>query len=87
MKISFYSSNEEVLKEIGDRIKEARIGKDITQKEMAERTELSQRTIKARYFAAGGTGAAYGVCGSGQEAGESVRKKGRAYRFELEVGG
>ena len=45
MKISFYSSNEEVLKEIGDRIKEARIGKDITQKEMAERTELSQRTI------------------------------------------
>ena len=45
MKISFYSSNEEVLKEIGDRIKEARIGKDITQKEMAERTELSKRTI------------------------------------------
>ena len=32
MKISFYSSNEEVLKEIGDRIKEARIEKDITQK-------------------------------------------------------
>ena len=45
MKISFYSSNEEVLKEIGDRIKEARIEKDITQKEMAGRTELSQRTI------------------------------------------
>ena len=45
MKISFYSSNNEVLTEIGKRIKSQRIAMNITQKEMAERTNLTQKTI------------------------------------------
>lgn len=45
MKINFYSSTNEVLSEIGSRIKAARIALPATQKEMAERTGLSQRTI------------------------------------------
>ena len=45
MKITFYSSTNEVLSEIGNRIKAARIAMPATQKEMAEYTNLSQRTI------------------------------------------
>ena len=45
LKITFYSSTNEVLKELGSRIKAARIATQTTQKEMAERTNLSQRTI------------------------------------------
>ena len=45
LKITFYSSTNEVLKELGSRIKAARIAMQTTQKEMAERTNLSQRTI------------------------------------------
>ncbi len=45
MKITFYSSTDEVLTEIGSRIKAARIAMPATQKEMAELTNLSQRTI------------------------------------------
>ena len=45
MKISFYSSNDEVLTEIGKRIKSQRIAMNMTQTEMAERTNLTQKTI------------------------------------------
>ena len=45
MKISFYSSNDEVLSEIGKRIKSQRISMNMTQTEMAERTNLTQKTI------------------------------------------
>ena len=45
MKITFYSSNDEVLTEIGSRIKACRIALPATQKEMAQLTNLSQRTI------------------------------------------
>ena len=45
MKITFYSSTNEVLTEIGSRIKAARIALPATQKEMAEMANLSQRTI------------------------------------------
>ena len=45
MKITYFSSTEEVLLEIGGRIKAARIEQSITQKELAEMTNLSQRTI------------------------------------------
>lgn len=45
MKISFYSSNDEVLKEIGKRIRTQRIAMNMTQKEMADRTNLTQKTI------------------------------------------
>ena len=45
MKITFYSSTYEVLSEIGRRIKAARIAMPATQKEMAEMTNLSLRTI------------------------------------------
>ena len=45
MKITFYSSTNEVLSEIGSRIKAARIAMPATQKELAELTNLSQRTI------------------------------------------
>ncbi len=45
MKILFYSSTNEVLMEMGNRIKAARIDMEITQKEMAERTNLSLGTI------------------------------------------
>ena len=41
----YYSSTNEVLSELGSRIKAARIAMDITQKEMARLTNLSQRTI------------------------------------------
>ena len=45
MKINFYSSTNEILAEIGRRIKATRIALPATQKEMSERTNLSQRTI------------------------------------------
>ena len=45
MKIMYYSSTNEVLSELGGRIKAARIAMDVTQKEMARLTNLSQRTI------------------------------------------
>ncbi len=45
MKIVFFSSTNEVLSEIGSRMKAARIAMSITQKEMAEMTNLSLRTI------------------------------------------
>lgn len=45
MKISFYSSTSEVLSELGSRMKSARIAIPATQKELAEMTNLSQRTI------------------------------------------
>lgn len=45
MKINAYSSKSEVLTEIGSRIKASRISMSVSQKEMAERTNLSQRTI------------------------------------------
>lgn len=45
MRINAYSSKDEVLTEIGERIKASRISMSISQKEMAERTNLSQRTI------------------------------------------
>lgn len=45
MKISFYSSNDEVLTEIGKRIKSQRLAMNMTQAEMAERTNLTQKTI------------------------------------------
>lgn len=45
MKISFYSSNNEVLTEIGKRIKSQRIAMNMTQTEMADRTNLTQKTI------------------------------------------
>ena len=45
MKINYFYSTEEILTELGRRIKEARIAMTITQKEMSERTNLSQRTI------------------------------------------
>jgi len=47
MKITFYSSTNEVLAELGGRIKAARIAMGITQKEMADQTNLSQRTISS----------------------------------------
>ena len=45
MKITFYASTNEVLSELGRRIKSARIALPATQKEMAEMTNLSQKTI------------------------------------------
>ena len=45
MKITFYASTNEVLSELGRRIKAARIALPATQKEMAEMTNLSQKTI------------------------------------------
>ncbi len=45
MKINFYSSTQEILNELGSRIKAARIALPATQKEMAELTNLSKRTI------------------------------------------
>ncbi len=45
MKLSFYSSTGEVLTELGDRIKALRIAMSITQRELAEKTNLSVRTI------------------------------------------
>ena len=45
MKIDYYSGTAEIMKELGSRIKSARIDMDITQALMAERTGLSLRTI------------------------------------------
>ena len=45
MKINYYSGTDEIMKELGSRIKAARIDMNITQSMMAERTNLSQRTI------------------------------------------
>lgn len=45
MKITFYASTNEVLSELGRRIKAARIALPATQKEMAKMTNLSQKTI------------------------------------------
>ena len=45
MKIDYFSSTQEVLKEIGRRIKKTRSAMSVTQEEMAERTALSKRTI------------------------------------------
>ena len=45
LKITYYSSTKEVLRELGSRIKAERIATQTTQKEMAERTNLSQKTI------------------------------------------
>ena len=45
MKINYYSGSDEVMKEIGSRIRTARIDMNITQEMMAERTKLSKRTI------------------------------------------
>ena len=45
MKIMYYSSTHEVLSELGTRIKATRIAMDVTQKEMARLTNISQRTI------------------------------------------
>ena len=45
MKITFYASTDEVLAETGRRMKALRIAASLTQKEMAERTGLSLRTI------------------------------------------
>lgn len=45
MKINFYSSTDEVLRELGSRLRAMRIAMPLTQKEMAERTNLSVRTI------------------------------------------
>lgn len=45
VKIDYFSSTQEVLKEIGRRIKKTRIAMSVTQEEMAERTALSKRTI------------------------------------------
>lgn len=47
MKITHYSSTDEVLKEIGSRIKAIRIAIPLTQKEIADLTNLSQRTISS----------------------------------------
>lgn len=45
MKINYYSGTDEIMKELGSRIKYARIDMNMTQAMMAERTNLSQRTI------------------------------------------
>ena len=45
LKITLYSSTNEVITEVGRRIKAARIAMSVTQKELAEITNLSQRTI------------------------------------------
>lgn len=45
MQMTYFSSNEEILAELGGRIKAARIAASVTQKELADKTNLSQRTI------------------------------------------
>lgn len=47
MKITYFSSTQEVLAEMGRRIKAARVAMAVTQEEMAELTHLSQRTISS----------------------------------------
>ena len=46
MKISFFSSNNEVLTEIGHRIKAQRIAMNMTQEEIAEKTTENIRAEK-----------------------------------------
>ena len=45
MKINYYSGTDEIMKELGSRIKSARIDMNMTQDMMAKRTNLSRRTI------------------------------------------
>ena len=45
MKIQFYSSTEEILRELGSRLKAIRIERMMTQEELAEQTNLARRTI------------------------------------------
>lgn len=45
MKITMYSSTEEVLLELGGRIKDLRISMNMTQKAMSDKTNLSLHTI------------------------------------------
>ena len=45
VRITFFSSTEEVLSELGRRMKAARINASVTQKQMAENTGLSLKTI------------------------------------------
>ena len=45
MKLTPYASNDEILKEIGQRAKAARISASLTQEEFSDLTGLSQRTI------------------------------------------
>ncbi len=47
MEISSFASTQEVLKELGIRLKALRIAADITQEQMSERTGLSRRTISS----------------------------------------
>lgn len=45
MKIDYYSSTNEILKEIGTRIKSARIDAGLSQQDLAEQANVSIRTI------------------------------------------
>ena len=45
MKLTYYSPTQEILTEIGKRLKVMRISKTVSQKELAEETGLSIRTI------------------------------------------
>ena len=45
MKINYFSSGNEIMRELGKRIKAERISMNITQSKMAELTNLSKRTI------------------------------------------
>ncbi len=45
MKINYYSGTDEIMTELGARIRSARVDMNITQDMMAERTNLSKRTI------------------------------------------
>jgi len=45
MKLSGYEAHTTILKELGERLKMYRVGLNITQKEMAEKSGLSVRTI------------------------------------------
>lgn len=45
MKISVLESNADILRELGSRIKDIRISIPLTQKELAEKTGLSLRTV------------------------------------------
>ena len=45
MKINYYSGTDEIMTELGARIRSARVDMNITQDMIAERTNLSKRTI------------------------------------------
>ena len=45
MKINYYAGTDEILKEIGSRIKAARVDMNITQSLLAEKTGISKRTV------------------------------------------